>query len=195
MSVRYYGLLLGLAASLSFGLAGCGGDHATSGQGGPPDTLAPADQHVAAVKAEDDDPLGTDQTLWTWLGLAKRESEKHKGPQTGSLVSPVLWQAAHEALQFAGISSDDPVTGLLVTKWYSPPGKPDERLRVSVFILSRALRSDSVAVTVERQTLAPDGSWKKAPVAREVSDGIDFDILTQAQRIHAEQYREAHYNQ
>jgi Domain of unknown function (DUF3576) len=189
MSGRHYRLLLGLAASLSLSLTGCGG--VSRLPSGPPDTVAGASQpQVAAEKAEDE---WTDQTLWTWLGFAKLQSREHQGPQTGALVSPVLWEAAQTALRFAGIGSEDPVTGLLVTKWYSPPDKPDERMRVSVFILSRALRSDSLAVTVERQTRAPGGPWTKAPVAREVPDGIDFAILTQAQRIHAERYREANY--
>jgi hypothetical protein len=190
MSVRYYRPLLGLAASLSLSLAGCGANPASSG---PPDTVAGAvPPQVAARQAEDD---WTDQTLWTLLGLAKRRSHQQQGPNTGTLVSPVLWEAAHDALDFAGVSSEDPVTGLLVTKWYSPPGKPDDRLRVSVFILSRALRSDSLAVTVERETRSRDGAWRKAPVAREVPDKIDFAILTQAQRLHAERYRAEIYNQ
>ncbi|HTV90158.1 MAG TPA: DUF3576 domain-containing protein [Stellaceae bacterium] len=188
MSLRYYGLLLGLAASVSLSLAGCGGDPVEA----PPDTVAgPAHPQSALLKADDN----TDETLWTWLGLGKRQSQQAQGPQTGALVSPVLWEAAHAVLNFAGVGSEDPVTGLIVTKWYSPPGKPDERLRVSVFILSRALRSDSVAVTVERETRSPDGGWRKAPVAREVPDGIDNAILTQAQRIHAERYRQTMYNQ
>lgn len=189
MSCRYYGLLLGLAASVSLILAGCGSDRAAPG---PADTVAvPAAPQSGVRKADDD---RTDATLWTLLGLAKRESQRNRGPQTGALVSPVLWQAAHDALNFAGVSSEDPVTGLLVTKWYSPPGKPDERLRASVFILSRALRSDSVAVTVDRQMRTPDGQWQKTPVARDVADGLDNAILLRARQIHAERYRETTYN-
>jgi hypothetical protein len=193
MSARHYRPLLGLAASLSLLLAGCGGsDRAGSG---PADTVAQSAPPQAAAR-DADDPLQTDQTLWTWLGLAKRQSQQEPGPQTGTLVSPVLWEAAHDALDFAGVSSEDPVTGLYVTKWYSPPGKPEERLRVSVFIMSRALRTSSLAVTVERETrAAPDGQWHKAPVARDVLDGIDNAILTQAQRIHAERYRDKMYQQ
>lgn len=186
MSVRYYGLLLGFAASLSFGLAGCASNRAASVPADP----VPGGQPAAA----DDDPLHTDATLWTVLGLAKRQSQREPGPQTGALVSPVLWEAAHDALGFAGVSSEDPVTGLIVTKWYSPPDKPDERLRVAVFILSRALRSDSLAVTVERETRKA-GQWQKAPVAREVQDNIDNAILVQAQRIHAERHLREKYKE
>ncbi len=132
MFVRHYGLLLGFAASLSLALAGCSSAR-----------TAPAPASTAA--SAQSDPDLTDATLWTLLGLAKKPSEQNVGPVTGSTVSPVLWQAAQDTLHFAGTSAEDPMTGMLVTNWYSPPGKPDERLRVSVFVLSRALRSDSLA--------------------------------------------------
>ena len=185
MSTRYYGPSLGLAASLSLALAACSASR-------PPDTVATNTVRPAGPvtkTAADPDPLGTDQTLWTWMGLAKRPSKINTGPQTGPEVSPELWQATHDALDFAGVDSEDPITGLLMTKWYSPPGHPGERLRVSAFVLSRALRSDSLTVTVERQERTPDGQWQKTPVAREVPDGLTTAILRRAQQIHAENYR------
>lgn len=188
MSCRYYGLLLAAAASLSLALAGCGSNRAATG---PADTVAGAAPQTGVRKAEADP---TDQTIWTALGLAKRRSQYADGPQTGNSVSPEIWQAAHDALHFAGIGSEDPVTGLIVTKWYSPPDKPDERLRVSVFILSRALRSDSVALTVEREVRSPGGEWQKTPVGRDVVDGLDTAILLRARQIHAERYRNTMYN-
>ncbi len=182
MSLRYYGPLLGLAASLSLMLAACAADRAadradavTGAVAAAPKTAQPADD--------------TDQTIWTVLGLAKRDSERAVGPQTGDTVSPILWQAALDTLKFAGTTSEDPMTGLLVTKWYSPPANPSERLRVSVFILSRALRSDSVSVTVERQERSGAGPWHDSPVAREVVDNLENAILLRARHIHAERYR------
>ncbi|HVB17747.1 MAG TPA: DUF3576 domain-containing protein [Stellaceae bacterium] len=183
MSARYYGLLLGLAASLSLPLAGCSSSPPPNAAGG-----AAATQQATARDTDD-----SDATLWTVLGLAKRESARNPGPQTGASVSPELWQASQDTLKFAGISAEDSVTGLLMTKWYSPPGKPDERLRVSVFILSRVLRSDSLAVTVEREVRAPSGQWQKTPVARDVADGLDNAILLRARQIHAENYRNTVY--
>ena len=191
MSDRYYGLLLAVAASLSLLTAGCGSDRAR--QAADPVTgrlpALPAPQQTAIA-----DPQDTEATLWTVLGLAKRESRRNVGPQTGNAVSPVLWVAAREALEFAGIASDDPMTGLLVTDWYSPAAKPNERLRVSAFILSRALRSDSVAVTVERQVRSPAGEWADAPVSRDVVTDLETAILLRARQIHAERYRSSVYN-
>lgn len=186
MSARYYGLLLGLAASTSLLTAGCGSDRAR--QAADPVT-GRLPTPIVAPQAAARDPDRTDETLWSWLGLGKRRSESDAGPQTGGSVSPVLWVAARDALEFAGTASEDPMTGLLMTNWYSPPAKPNERLRVSVFILSRALRSDSVTVTVERQERSPAGQWTDTPVARDVVAGLENAILLRARQIHAERYR------
>jgi hypothetical protein len=186
MSIRHYRPLLGLAASISLFLpgllGGCGSDPSA---GLDPVTGAQPRQPAARPAAAQDN---TDQTLFTVLGLAKRESHRSVGPITGAGVSPVIWEAAHDALKFAGISSEDPMTGLLVTKWYSPPGKPTDRLRITAFITSRALRSDSLAVSIQRQVSA-DGQWKDAPVDRDVITGLENDILLRARHIHAERYR------
>ena len=140
------------------------------------------------------DPYGTDQTIWTVLGLAKRDSQRNIGPQTGNTVSPILWQAAMDTLHFAGTSSEDPLTGVIVTNWYSPPAKPGERLKVSVFILSRALRSDSLSVTVDRQVRSGAGGWSDAPISREAVSDLENAVLLRARQIHAERYRNENYN-
>ena len=189
MSGRYYRLLLGAAASVSLIVAGCGSDKPAE-TAAVPGTAATPGEPVAKGPA---DPMDTEDTLWTILGLATTESEQNPGPLTGDEVSPILWQAAQDTLHFAGFGSEDPMTGLLVTNWYSPPAQPNERLRVSVFILSRALRSDSVTVTVERQVRSPVGPWTDTPVARDVVTGLEGAILRRAQQIHAERYRETMY--
>jgi len=124
--------------------------------------------------------MDTDATIWTLLGFAKKPSEHEPGPQTGSTVSPILWQAAHETLDFVKFSSEDPLTGLLVSDWYSPKNKPDERYKVNVFILSRTLRSDSLAVTVDRQVRTATGEWAATTIARKVEDDLETAILLRA---------------
>lgn len=185
MSVRHYHLLLGVAASLSLLAAGCSSTPSEKGID-PITGAAPTAPPGSKTAAATDD---TDQTIFTLLGLAKRQSELDWGPQTGAGVSPILWVAAHDALHFAGISSEDAMTGLIVTNWYSPPGNPSERLRVSVFITSRALRSDSLAVSVERQERGTDGQWRTTPVAKDVVTGLENAILLRARQLHAERYR------
>jgi len=193
MSVPYYRLLRAAAASLSLlaiGLtAGCGSEP-------PREARDPITGRLPAppvTQAAIDDPQHTDETIFTVLGLAKRDSERNIGPLTGNAVSPVVWEAARDTLGFAGFASEDPMTGLLVTNWYSPPAKPNERLRISAFILSRALRSDSLSVTIDRQVQARTGQWSDAPVSSDTVSELETAILLRARQIHAERYRSTNY--
>ena len=147
----------------------------------------PAGQAVAAsaqtASSSAAEEMDTEATIWTALGLAKEPSKRDPGPQTGDLVSPILWQATHDTLDFVQIASEDPVTGALVTDWYSPKGKPTERFRINVFILARALRSDSLAVTVERQERSATGQWVQSTVGRELASDLENTILQRARQI------------
>jgi Domain of unknown function (DUF3576) len=175
MSAPYYRPLIVVAASLSLSLAACGWSQ-------PKGDAAATTKQTASTG---DDGLDTDATIWTMLGLAKERPQRRIGPQTGAQVSPILYQAVHDTLNFVRMSSDDPLTGALVTDWYSPKSKPDERFRITVFILSRALRSDSVAVTVDRQVRKSDGEWVASTVDRQVVSNLENDILQRAQQIRA----------
>ena len=147
--------------------------------------LAPASQQ-ASVAPEGE--MDTEATIWTALGIAKKPS-KEIGPKTGPDVSPVLWQAAIDTLGFVEMESVDAMAGLAVTNWYSPKNKPTDRLRVTAFIKARALRSDSIVVTVERQTRAANGQWQDAPVAAEIASSLENDILQRARQIHIARIR------
>jgi len=184
MSARYYPLLPALAASLSLLLGGCGSDR----EAAPPAPTLPTGA-PQAVSAQPDE-IDTESTIWTVLGMAKRPSQKAIGPQTGDQVSPIIWEAAHDTLNFVKITSEDPLSGVMQTDWYSPPGKPNERMRIGVFILSRALRSDSLSVSIERQQRSPSGQWTSAPIARDAVAELENAVLLRARHIRAERYRE-----
>ena len=178
MSATHYRASFVLAASLSLALVAC--------VASPPAEQArvqpgAAETQKAASSAPED--IDTEATIWTVLGLAKKESVKDPGPQTGRTVSPVLWQAAHDTLGFVKYASEDPLTGSIVTDWYSPPGNPNLRYRVNVFILSRALHSDSLTVTVDRQQRGGDGQWAETTIARQVETDLENAILSRARQL------------
>jgi hypothetical protein len=179
MPVVHYRFSTALAASLSLILAACA-PAAGPTKAGPPGAANAGGQQAAANPPED---IDTEATLWTILGLAKKPSQRPPGPQTGAAVSPVLYQAALDTLQFTKLASEDPLGGSLVTDWYSPRGKPDERFRIDVFILSRHLTSDSVAVTVERQVRRPTGEWVESTVDRKVQEDLETKILYRARQL------------
>jgi Domain of unknown function (DUF3576) len=184
MLVAHYRLSAALAASLSLTLLGCGLSLRTDPAAATASAASAAPSAGAAnVQPAKEDPPGemdTEATIWTVLGLAKKPSEHEPGPQTGSTVSPILWQAARDTLNFVKFSSSDPLTGLLVSEWYSPKDKPDERYKINVFILSRELRSDSLAVTVDRQVRSATGQWEATTIARKVEDDLENAILLRA---------------
>jgi hypothetical protein len=178
MLVNRYRRLNTLAASFCLAIAACTASPPAQPSAEQPN--APGSQQAASSNTED---IDTEATIWTVLGLAKKDSVKDPGPQTGRSVSPILWQAAHDTLDFVKYASEDPLTGSIVTDWYSPPGNPSLRYRVNVFILSRSLHSDSLSVTVDRQQLAPNGQWTETTIARQVETDLENAILSRARQL------------
>jgi hypothetical protein len=187
MHIRHYRLLILLAASLSLLTASCGSNR-PSDASIPVETTLPSNTPPPVAP---EPGMDTESSIFTVLGLAKKPSERRQGPQTGDDVSPSLWNAAHDTLNFVPLAAEDPASGMLKTEWYSPPQKPDERLRVTVLITSRSLRSDSFAVTVEREERSPGGDWKQTPIARQTIADLESAILQRARQIHAQTYRDS----
>ena len=186
MPAPYYRPLAAVAASLSLVLAGCTATKTTQSDATVAQLPQPEQQQASAAPQGE---MDTEGNIWTFLHIAKKPRPE-LGPQTGPGVSPVLWQATLDTLNFAGMDSLDPVAGLAVTNWYTPKGKTDERMRITAFIRSRALRSDSLVVTVERQTRDPSGQWKDAAIDEGVVDSLENDILQRARQIHIARIRE-----
>jgi hypothetical protein len=177
MSVAHYRLSAAFVASLSLAVASCSATQSSD----PPDVT-----NGQQASTSDPGEIDTEATIWTVLGLAKKESQRQIGPQTGSTVSPILWQATLDTLNFVSFASEDPLAGSLVTDWYSPSGKPNERYKVNVFILARSLRSDALAVTVTRQARLGDGNWLETTIARQVEDDLETAILNRARQLKRE---------
>src|SRR5215469_9885347 len=112
MPITYYRASAMVAASLSLVIAAC----AASPPAEQSRTQPSATETQRAASSEPGD-IDTEATIWTVLGLAKKESVKDPGPQTGRTVSPILWQAAHDTLDFVKYASEDPLTGSIVTDW------------------------------------------------------------------------------
>jgi Domain of unknown function (DUF3576) len=188
MSTSHYRLSIAVAASLSVALAACATSPPAHQASAPPgvggSSQDPANIKTAAVDAPAE--MDTEATIWTVLGLAKKPSEHQPGPRTGNTVSPILWQAALDTLGFAKFSTQDPLTGELVTEWYSPKDKPNERYKIDVFILARTVRSDAVAVTIDRQERTATGDWTKTTIARQVEDDLETAILRRAGQLKRE---------
>ena len=91
-------------------------------------------------------------------------------------VNSFLWRATLDTLSFLPLASADPFGGVIITDWYAPPESVNERFKMTVYILSRSLRSDGLKVAVFRQIRDNAGNWIDAEVsngtARQLEDGI-----------------------
>jgi len=98
-------------------------------------------------------------------------------------VNAYLWRGALETLNFMPLASADPFGGLIITDWYQPAGVADERLKVHVLILDRALRADAVQVSVFRQQRDARGDWVEEPVDPQTKVELEDKILTKAREL------------
>ena len=112
-----------------------------------------------------------------------RPSRRRKPAAAAGIgVNAYLWRGALETLDFLPLASADPFGGLIITDWYQPASTPDERLKVHVLILDRALRADAVKASVFRQ-VRKDGGWVDAAVDPATTTALEDKILTRAREL------------
>ncbi|MDE2464803.1 MAG: DUF3576 domain-containing protein [Alphaproteobacteria bacterium] len=98
-------------------------------------------------------------------------------------VNSYLWHASLDTLSFMPLASADPFGGVIITNWYTPKNAPNERTKVTVYILSRTLRADGIKVAVFRQTRQADGQWVDAAVNPQTATKLEDAILTRAREL------------
>lgn len=97
-------------------------------------------------------------------------------------VNSYLWHATLDTLSFIPLASADPFGGVVITEWYTAPQVPNERMKVTVYILDKSLRADGLKVAVFRQVKATDG-WTDAQVATDTATKLEDAILTRAREL------------
>jgi hypothetical protein len=97
-------------------------------------------------------------------------------------VNSFLWHASLDTIAFMPLQSADPFGGVILTDWYSDPSDPNERMRLTIYILDRRLRADGLKVTAFRQTHSADG-WVDAQVNPDTANKIEDAILTRAREL------------
>ncbi len=99
-------------------------------------------------------------------------------------VNAYLWRASLDTVSFMALSQSDANGGVIVTDWYTNPANPGERMKVTVAILDKDLRSDALRVTAARQ-VAQGGVWVDAPVEAATVQRFEDVILTKARDLRA----------
>lgn len=118
------------------------------------------------------------------LGGGKSAKVRTSGDNAAAIgVNGYLWRATLDTLSFMPLQSADPYGGVIVTDWYTNPEKPDERFKITVYILDSRLRADGLNVAIFRQTRDSSGGWTDAPSAGQTETDIENSILTRARQL------------
>ena len=124
------------------------------------------------------------QTIFGEGGILSLGDKKtDNGDQAGTIgVNSYLWRAALDTITFMPVASADPFGGVIITDWHAPAATPNERFKMNIYILGRALRADGVRVSVFRQVR--DGTdWRDAPTTPGANTKIEDAILMRARQI------------
>ena len=97
-------------------------------------------------------------------------------------VNSYLWHASLDTLSFLPLVSADPFGGVIISEWYVSPSSPNERLKVTVYIMDRALRADALKVVVFRQ-VANNGTWQDSQPSPDTAHKLEDSILTRAREL------------
>ena len=105
----------------------------------------------------------------------------------GMPVNAILWRASLEIISLIPIADVDTFGGTIVSDWYSLPGKTDERIKITIFVSGRELRSDAIRVTVHVQKRdGTDGTWSSSVRDDEFASRLEELVLNRAREIRAE---------
>jgi hypothetical protein len=160
---------------LALFLAGCGSDLST-------DSTFPTSsrgQVYQTGNAPDDTIFGKGGIF----GEDEKELQDGIGSGGGLGVNAYLWRASLDTLSFMPLSSADPFGGVIITDWYSSADSPNERFKVTVYILDRRLRADGVRVTAFKQNLDTANQWIAVPLSPKVTGDLENAILAKAREL------------
>ena len=110
------------------------------------------------------------------------KSKSDNGGGAGIGVNSFLWRASLDTLAFMPLASADPFGGVIITDWYTPQATPNERFKVTIYILDRVLRADGVRIAVFRQVLSGD-QWQDAVVSPDTQTNLENAILLRARQL------------
>ncbi|MDC0458967.1 DUF3576 domain-containing protein [Alphaproteobacteria bacterium] len=79
------------------------------------------------------------------IKLSDLGKEEYKS-DSGLPVNALLWRAALDIASFVPLDDVDTFGGSIVTEWHQPKATPDQRLKLTMFVIGRELRSDAITV-------------------------------------------------
>ena len=113
-------------------------------------------------------------------------SDLIKGAQlnNGMPVNALLWRAALDIASVAPLDDVDTFGGTIVTEWHQPKTTPDQRLKLTIFVIGRELRSDAITVhTYIQKRLGAE--WVDSGRDEALGRKLEDLVLTRARELRA----------
>ena len=118
-------------------------------------------------------------------GIKLGDLIKKDKPSGDSLpVNALLWRAALDIASFVPLDDVDTFGGSIVTEWYQSDDNKDQRLKLTMFIIGRELRSDAVTVQAYLQNKR-GAEWIDAGRDEALGRKLEDLILTRARELRA----------
>ena len=115
-----------------------------------------------------------------------RLSDLGKQTQSGDSlpVNALLWRAALDIASFVPLDDVDTFGGSIVTEWHQPKKTPNRRLKLTMFVVGRELRSDAITVrTYIQNRLGTE--WVDAGRDEALGRKLEDLVLTRARELRA----------
>ena len=102
----------------------------------------------------------------------------------GLPVNALLWRAALDVASFVPLDDVDTFGGSIVTEWHQPKDTPNQRLKLTMFVIGRELRSDAITVRAYIQNRLGT-EWVDAGRDEALGRKLEDLVLTRARELRA----------
>ena len=120
--------------------------------------------------------------------IVGQESNAAGGVENVIGINAFLWRASLDTVSFMPLAAGDPFGGTIITDWYAPASTPDERFKITVYVLGRVFHASSLKVALFRQVRDAVGSWVDAPANPGAALNLENKILERAHQLRQASY-------
>ena len=97
-------------------------------------------------------------------------------------VNGYLWRATLNILSVAPLISTDALSGTIITDWYANKNIQNQRLKITVYINTNELKSESIKIKVEIQSFK-NNIWSQPLTSKSLATQIEDSILNEARNL------------
>ena len=97
-------------------------------------------------------------------------------------VNGYLWRATLNILSVAPLISTDALSGIIITDWYANKNIQNQRLKLTAYINTNELKSESINIKVEIQSFK-NNIWSQPLTSNSLATQIEDSILNEARNL------------